>query len=901
MSAAPTPTQQLLVEFAGRTYCIDFPIDHPVLTTAWLTSALVRRCRSGKNPQLLLDDAASPSFLFVANGAPVGDAWDALTRSAAARGVPTLVRAHVRGALLGGKGGFGANLRASGKSGPAGQTRNFDACRDLYGRRLKAVNDEIRLRKWQSDKETQRRKEMGDDYREPSGPAGMPGWYLGVPSWAEGFKTSASGDLVAQGAKAERTFKPRKKTSICNFWLEARTGGRGAPPGAPRSWGCPRGRHCDFAHGEEELRSTAKVEAAALRRETAQRDADAALEAYTKGLYVYPRGDGDGADADFGGDSSTSSPAGSRSMLSSVLKGMRAIEKGASSSASSSATSSRKRGREEPVKEQSLAADVDPSLLNFSDSAWLVCLGGTPVDVEVEYLHHSTSAVFGPTHSSVAAAAASSLSPAAASVAEVQCTVPEAVAHPHADTSAAAAAAASSHEPSSSGAPSLPATVTAAAAAAGVVAAQDCVGSVAEVEGLADFASVAVCGAGLWQAGDGAPSRPHGVYYEVELLSGGVAQIGWATSAFAEAMRTASLSHSSFLSTSTSMVAAALAEGDGVGDHEASWAFDGSRRLKWNGESLPYGRQWEAGDVVGCYARIDSSGSASSSSSSTVRIAYSLNGEPLGVAFEIPLSELCSFCVSNSGGSGGGESAKSSRLAEGADDSPRILLYPCISLEAGELVRINLGKAGFAYPPSDSSIVSSAWTARRVSGGGILEPQWQAGGGGLTPYVLAGAPSSSSSGSGISSVSELSSSADAAADAALEGAALTDAASSSSSLSSSSVPPIDRSRSPAADDARRSSEAQSGEPPSSAATAAVGATEATQAVDGVAEMAAATHAVDGLAEIAAAAEPVVVVPDGPLDLDSVSSAADIAARGYQLADLKRELEERGLKCGCVVY
>ncbi len=41
------------------------------------------------------------------------------------------------------------------------------------------------------------------------------------------------------------------------------------PPDAPRWWGCPKGQQCDWAHGEEELRSDAKIAAAEARREAA--------------------------------------------------------------------------------------------------------------------------------------------------------------------------------------------------------------------------------------------------------------------------------------------------------------------------------------------------------------------------------------------------------------------------------------------------------------------------------------------------------------------------------------------------------------------------------------------------------------------------------------------------------
>ena len=35
------------------------------------------------------------------------------------------------------------------------KTTDFGACRDLYGRRLRHVNDEIRLKKWLEDKEAE--------------------------------------------------------------------------------------------------------------------------------------------------------------------------------------------------------------------------------------------------------------------------------------------------------------------------------------------------------------------------------------------------------------------------------------------------------------------------------------------------------------------------------------------------------------------------------------------------------------------------------------------------------------------------------------------------------------------------------------------------------------------------
>lgn len=53
--------------------------------------------------------------------------------------------------VVGGKGGFGALLRGQGRDIKA--TTNFDACRDLNGRRMRHVNAEKKLAEWAKDQE----------------------------------------------------------------------------------------------------------------------------------------------------------------------------------------------------------------------------------------------------------------------------------------------------------------------------------------------------------------------------------------------------------------------------------------------------------------------------------------------------------------------------------------------------------------------------------------------------------------------------------------------------------------------------------------------------------------------------------------------------------------------------
>mmetsp|Transcript_13915 Transcript_13915/g.24386 ORF Transcript_13915/g.24386 Transcript_13915/m.24386 type:complete len:255 (-) Transcript_13915:1250-2014(-) len=79
--------------------------------------------------------------------------------------------------LLGGKGGFGALLRGAARDGKG--TANFDACRDLSGRRVRHQTAELKLEEWKSqaqerdlekvamqhikDQARQKKKEIKDD------------------------------------------------------------------------------------------------------------------------------------------------------------------------------------------------------------------------------------------------------------------------------------------------------------------------------------------------------------------------------------------------------------------------------------------------------------------------------------------------------------------------------------------------------------------------------------------------------------------------------------------------------------------------------------------------------------------------------------------------------------------
>lgn len=58
---------------------------------------------------------------------------------------------ELRGSLKGGKGGFGSLLRSV--KPKAQQDDNFEACRDLSGRRLRHINNERRIREFHQRQE----------------------------------------------------------------------------------------------------------------------------------------------------------------------------------------------------------------------------------------------------------------------------------------------------------------------------------------------------------------------------------------------------------------------------------------------------------------------------------------------------------------------------------------------------------------------------------------------------------------------------------------------------------------------------------------------------------------------------------------------------------------------------
>ena len=119
-------------------------------------------------------------------------------------------------AIRGGKGGFGTLLRGQSRQAGAKRTVDFGACRDLSGRRLRHVNDELKLRKWKELEEAKKRSSRihagagggGGDAATAAAsqqhlaemelsslrtPSGIRNWHLSIPSWSDMASTSNKG------------------------------------------------------------------------------------------------------------------------------------------------------------------------------------------------------------------------------------------------------------------------------------------------------------------------------------------------------------------------------------------------------------------------------------------------------------------------------------------------------------------------------------------------------------------------------------------------------------------------------------------------------------------------------------------------------------------------------------
>lgn len=187
--------QQWLVTFQGKTHVINLPPSSPLIvsydsengstltdsaaTTAETDMPALTPSVSSQLLSILAQRVQWPlRYLYINNGTNNCQRYPFVT-------------VLVRSCILGGKGGFGTLLKGQSRQAGAKLTTDFGACRDLQGRRLRHVNDEIKLRKF---RDRQRREAAGEKididelYKTPSG---IYNWHLMTPTWADISKKAA--------------------------------------------------------------------------------------------------------------------------------------------------------------------------------------------------------------------------------------------------------------------------------------------------------------------------------------------------------------------------------------------------------------------------------------------------------------------------------------------------------------------------------------------------------------------------------------------------------------------------------------------------------------------------------------------------------------------------------------
>lgn len=141
--------QMLLRGLDGRTLCLHF--DHPhgeavtgadIATQVWMRTGIPQHCQRLVTGTTLVSPHSH--IAFCEDG-----------------GLPSctlLLR------LRGGKGGFGSLLRGAATKAGQKKTSNFDACRDMSGRRLRHVNAEKKLKEWKADAEERELEKTAEEF-----------------------------------------------------------------------------------------------------------------------------------------------------------------------------------------------------------------------------------------------------------------------------------------------------------------------------------------------------------------------------------------------------------------------------------------------------------------------------------------------------------------------------------------------------------------------------------------------------------------------------------------------------------------------------------------------------------------------------------------------------------------
>ena len=523
--------------------------------------------------------------------------------------------------LLGGKGGFGANLKSSGKQQLAKQTTDFSLCRDLSGRRLRNINNEIRLKKWLSNTEQERRTKEGSLYEEAKGESGLKGWFLPIPTWVDHLPsaTTNANNIHNQLQQKQRMLK--KKTILCRNWIDARGPSKVVPTNASSSYGCVRGNHCEYAHGNEEVlkyqqllaeemnsqgmntdNSSTNLSSKTIEKDKYFTELQKQADSYTKNMYMYDDNDNNNDDHN------------NNRMLASISQGLghkRTLETIDNSNNKNKRTKEDTENKNVDSEEDDDNDNHDWSILTFTDKLKAGNSKNTQkwTTIVNEEIHH-------PTTTTTTTIIPTSITPF----------VPPSIYEPNQwiytsnDTAVDIEYISSTDDSSSTDASLVRVT------------GNDLFSTIAIGSCIVPPKSISIIDT---------QSLPLIYTYEIEILTcSGIIQIGWANKRYFQPND---------------------AQNEGVGDDIHSYSYDGLRGLKWHrknsnntttsktttnddddNNSSPYGPQYQIGDIITCYIIFETITNPSSTYKYQASIGYSINGNDAGIAFLVPLSSSLS-------------------------------------------------------------------------------------------------------------------------------------------------------------------------------------------------------------------------------------------------------------------
>lgn len=114
--------------------------------------------------------------------------------------------------LPGGKGGFGSLLRGAATKAGQKKTSNFEACRDMSGRRLRHVNAERRLEEWKEEEEGRKLEKMAADFIKKKTKTGKKGVGDGETSmYVEKYREESAKCVAVVEESVKEAFKNRKR------------------------------------------------------------------------------------------------------------------------------------------------------------------------------------------------------------------------------------------------------------------------------------------------------------------------------------------------------------------------------------------------------------------------------------------------------------------------------------------------------------------------------------------------------------------------------------------------------------------------------------------------------------------------------------------------------------------